>query len=247
MQYLLLLLLISCGKSYTSPEEVATTTDMITVTKPMSCTVVQTTDGATITCPDGTKAKLYNGEGGSQGIAGVNGTSCLVIQTPTGATINCGETSATVTNGENGKDGERGTDGQDAPIIAPISSIVTTGRGVIGQCASGSGVMVTTQTGRDTDFDNILDEIIDVNVTFVCDGVAGQNGVTTTVMTFKPIEIIRPCGNGEILLKLDDTTLIGVYWDKKNSYLTTLGVGTWVTTMGDKDCKFSVNQNYEVE
>jgi hypothetical protein len=40
-----------------------------------TCTVTQDTGGATITCPDGTKANVLNGISGANGTNGTNGTN----------------------------------------------------------------------------------------------------------------------------------------------------------------------------
>ena len=66
-----------------------------------SCTVAQTSTGATITCSDGTSATLNNG---------TNTSACSVTQTSGGAKIICPDgSSATVTNGANGTNGTNGS------------------------------------------------------------------------------------------------------------------------------------------
>ncbi len=57
------------------------------------CSVIQHSDGATITCPDGTVAEIYHGSNGQDGSNGVDGKDG--------------------TDGADGADGQNGVDGQD--------------------------------------------------------------------------------------------------------------------------------------
>lgn len=77
------------------------------------CSVIQTTAGATITCPDGTKAEVRNGAPGTNGVspAGEVPATCSVQQTAAGATITCGSTQATITHGAPGTRGDPGAKG----------------------------------------------------------------------------------------------------------------------------------------
>jgi hypothetical protein len=75
-----------------------------------SCTVNQTSQGAEITCPDGSGAVVLNGNTGAAGSNGADGSSCSVNQMSNGATILCTDgTNAAILNGQ---------DGADAPATA---------------------------------------------------------------------------------------------------------------------------------
>jgi hypothetical protein len=75
-----------------------------------NCTVNQTSQGAEITCPDGSGAVVLNGNTGASGSNGADGSSCSVNQMSNGATILCTDgTNAAILNGQ---------DGEDAPATA---------------------------------------------------------------------------------------------------------------------------------
>lgn len=254
MRHLLpLLLLVSCGGYHPKDESPSEPNDMVTVTKPTTCSVEKLEGGALISCPDGSSTFISDGSDGesitgASGSSGVDGTNCLVTQTPEGATITCGETTATVSNGQS----VVGPQGPAGVTTVAISSVVTTGRAELTQCASGSGLIVTTQTGRDTNDDNILDEIIDSSVTFVCDGARGETGSAgVTTVTYKPIEVVNPCNvttvvTNEIFLRLDATTIIAVYYTGYSSHLSVLSPGDYTTTGVSGNCNFRITNDFQI-
>ena len=69
------------------------------------CTLISNDDGtATLSCRDGTRFTVRNGENGMPGMAGANGMPCTVTSDDAGTrTIRCADgTTATVANGQNG-------------------------------------------------------------------------------------------------------------------------------------------------
>lgn len=95
-----------------------------------SCTVSTVSEGALISCDDGTSSLVKNGaEGdtGSQGVAGIagvngtNGTSCSVLTIAVGdpvaanggSLITCGATTSLLLNGTNGANGVNGSNGSN--------------------------------------------------------------------------------------------------------------------------------------
>jgi hypothetical protein len=85
----ILLLLISCGKKdKTAP---------VNGSNGSSCSVTSTSQGALVTCTDGTSSHITNGTNG------VDGSSCNVISINNGAEISCDDgSSITLLNGING-------------------------------------------------------------------------------------------------------------------------------------------------
>ncbi len=68
-----------------------------------SCSAQQLTNGALITCTDGTSAIAFNGVDGTNGSNGTNGSSCSVTPTMTGAVVSCTNgSSAIILNGVDG-------------------------------------------------------------------------------------------------------------------------------------------------
>lgn len=117
MKFLLLVLIVSCGKSnphisdyskfmckvdQNNSESYISCPDGSKVVIPnakdgSSCSVSQLVNGAKVSCTDGSFAFIYNGVDGNKG------DSCTVVSKPNGATISCEDGSfSDVLNGENG-------------------------------------------------------------------------------------------------------------------------------------------------
>lgn len=108
VRLLIFTFILGCGSDYTGINRTKDVADD-------SCTVNSTTEGAVITCPDGSKATIQHGQDGQDGqdgVAGKDGISCTITELENGAEISCddGET-VVITNGTNGKDGQDGQDG----------------------------------------------------------------------------------------------------------------------------------------
>lgn len=103
--FIVSLLLISCGQNDNQDKA-----SRVVITKVESCSVIDSAESATITCPDGTSSVILKPKDGLDGEDGKDGDGCSVVQTDTGVNITCGNI---VTNVYNGKDGEDGLDGKD--------------------------------------------------------------------------------------------------------------------------------------
>lgn len=77
----------------------------------------------------------------------------------------------------------------------------------------------------------------------------GENGKDASPTMYSIKEIIDPCGKqasfDEVLLRLQDNTLLAHYSAKGNEFLTVVTPGTYQTTDGTK-CVFKVDSNLKV-
>lgn len=113
MKYFMLALTIfvtSCGKQPTT-----------TVPSPLACTVSQSTNGATIHCPDGSSQTLTNGSGGA-----------------TGASGGVGAQGATGTQGLTGLTGQNGTPVTPVQFCTGYTTTYPTTFAEDGLCINGS-------------------------------------------------------------------------------------------------------------
>ncbi len=151
--------------------------------------------------------------------------------------------------GPKGDAGEAGAQGAQGPRGHSIVFQKTPASSA--QCASGGNVLVIAV---DSDDDGQLDPSADSNVqTLVTcngsDGQDGEDGADAPPTQFTPVEILNPCGDSpsvydEVLLKLQDGTIIASFSDNangKNTRLSVLGSnGSFQTTDGDA-CIFSLS------
>lgn len=123
-----------------------------------SCSVSQESDGALISCPDGSMAFVPNGTNGidgkdgvdgrdgangADGINGADGSSCTVQDLGTKALLSCDDgTMAIIEDGADGQNGEDGQDGQPGavtqyPLINIINTCTDKGSKILLQFANG--------------------------------------------------------------------------------------------------------------
>jgi hypothetical protein len=113
-----------------------------------SCSVQTLTNGALISCEDGTSSLILNGE---------KGKSCTTTKTSNGALIACEDgTSAVVLNGNDGNNGLNGSDGVNG-VDGTNGTNGTDGRdGVDTSMTAYTVVEVIDPCGRQTMFDEIM-------------------------------------------------------------------------------------------
>lgn len=133
--------------------------------------------------------------------------------------------------GPPGKDGLRGPVGPEGPAGTGCT-VMQASNGAVINCAGGTSAVVLN--GEDG-----------------ADGVDGEDGADAAPTAYTFTEVIDPCGQestfDEVLFRMHNGDLIALYYDKKKkeSFLTTIGPGNYITTDGT-GCSFSVGTDMSV-
>jgi hypothetical protein len=147
---LFLIFLVGCGNPYlgnkhntnnTASEQ--TGTDAVPTV--ITCTTKQITNGATITCPDGTTSTILNGDQGVQGQAGISGSDGNVG--PAGAS---GQSGSVGPMGPIGPAGVAGPSGVGLPgVNGQNCTVAYSAIGATITCANGSVTVANGINGTD--------------------------------------------------------------------------------------------------
>lgn len=211
-----LLLLFSCGKKDKKN----------TVPGPQgpSCSVTQLANAAKITCPDGSIATVQNGA------SGVNGASCSVEQLINGSKIQCTDgTYATVLNGDNG------------------SSCSVTGTSVGADILCEDGTSVSVNNGLSGQNCVLEDLVNGIKITCGLNSAVVYDGTSVYSVT----QIIDVCGDDpgefdEVILKLQNGSLMAHYSHGNDQFLTLLEPNRSYVTTDRSSCPFFVDANYNI-
>ncbi len=79
-------------------------------------------------------------------------------------------------------------------------------------------------------------------------GMAGERGADAPISSYAVTEIISPCpgtGYREVLLRLQNNTLLAHYSDGQKQFLSIIGPGTYSLTDGS-NCIFTIQSNYTI-
>lgn len=225
--------LISCG-----PMEYVPNT--------FQCSVVEQSNVATISCPDGSRAMVTgatgaNGLGGSTGITGQFGANGAIgatgLQGITGITGTIGMpgisgvTGQVGASGQNGVTGSTGQNGYNAAFSETSADHTA--------CPSGGTII---NMGIDINRDGILQSNEILQVTIVCNG---QNAPPTQLT---PVASIMPCGPNsssykEVLLGLEDGTILSEFTGNASNAATVRNTlvpdGSYYDT-DDSECYFTI-------
>jgi hypothetical protein len=139
------------------------------------------------------------------------------------------------TNGQDGIDGQDGVDGVDGDPGNPGRDGIDGTDGVDGQDGSSCSVRKTVE--------GAIIQCEDGTSAVIWNGTNGHNGADAI------LEVVDLCKNadryGEVLFRLSDKELYGVYSDKDKVHMVRVSAGTWITTDGFS-CKFQVTEGGEV-
>ena len=218
---IVLLALIGCAKTENQP----------------SCNVTKVSDGAIISCPDGTKTKVTNG---SNGVAPTTTLQdATQEQCPTGGHVinfsdqidpivicnglkgNTGDVGLVGPMGPTGPQGASGSSGSSCSVYpVPNSEQAPNGGAYIG-CQNGTSALVVN--GRN--------------------GSDGAPGTVVTPVQFCPGYITAyPTTFPEFGFTIGHS-LFGVYWDQHNAWLALIPPGHFMSTSTSAPCNFTVNQD----
>jgi hypothetical protein len=153
--------------------------------------------------------------------------------------------------GPQGEQGVQGVTGATGPTGANGSSctVQQANNGAIISCTDGTSVLVLN--GRDgIDGTNGADGKDGVDGKDGTNGLNGTNGINALPTAYSIKEIIDPCGTtpntyNEVLLRLENGTLVGYFEDGGARFLATISPGYYETTDKSK-CKFTVHTDMTV-
>jgi hypothetical protein len=216
-----------------------------------SCTVVQASNGAQITCSDGTTGFVSNGKDGK------DASSCSVVKTSNGAKIQCPDgSSVDITNGTNGTNGSscsvsdvsagkvllQCTDGTFAIIENGKNGLNGT-NGSNGADGSNGSSCSTVQTSNGAQI-----QCNDGTFAVISNGKDGKNA-TSTATGYEIVKVIDPCGTktafDEVLLQFANGDLLAHYSDGIKEHFTLIPPGSYRTTDGT-NCNFTVTSDKKV-